>query len=290
VLERAQGAELAPVHVNESPLDTVLDMYERSAREFTAQHEGDRSAPRDIRGRSFSDDVHDYVEILKKEVPGITASSKPDAASQWADLQRQRFAWLQAYWQESVALMNNRDLWHPFLDKNHLASTMAHNAGIGDAERALLAALNTGIPSEEWATRARALKEAYISERVNIVLYNRNPSSNSTPLTPRSSPCPPAATTTSGSKAPRLADNGHSLEDFWPMESKRRDEEGTVVVVVRISATGCMIGSAVIGSSGSDLLDGAVRRYLDTSIWIPAGATGAPVEYTATMPIKFKLH
>jgi protein TonB len=80
-----------------------------------------------------------------------------------------------------------------------------------------------------------------------------------------------------------------SLEDFWPVDSKRLGEEGTVLVRLKISATGCVTGAAIAGSSGFDMLDAAVLQAFETMEFIPAGVNGAAVESTATAPIVFKL-
>lgn len=80
-----------------------------------------------------------------------------------------------------------------------------------------------------------------------------------------------------------------SLEDFWPIESKRLGEEGTVMVSVRISVTGCATAAAIVGSSGSDMLDDAVLKFYETIDFFPGEVDGKPVESTVTMPVVFKL-
>jgi protein TonB len=80
-----------------------------------------------------------------------------------------------------------------------------------------------------------------------------------------------------------------SLEDYWPVESKRLGEEGLVLVSIRISATGCALAAAIVGSSGSDMLDDAVLHFFETIDFNPAEIDGKAVDSTATMPIVFKL-
>lgn len=218
----------------------------------------------------------------------MSGSGESGAADTWLRQQRDRITWIQSYWAEYPALKHNGAMWRSFLENNHMAITRTHSESVDDAEHALLAALKQGVPSEEWPMFARALRVAYIKERSILVKSSRGPADALVPLLPRTSPCPPAAATTTGTTLPRLAD-AHSLEEYWPMESKRLGEEGTVVVMLRISASGCATGAAIVGSSGSDMLDGAVRRYIESSSWIPAAADGKPVEYTGTMPIVFKL-
>jgi protein TonB len=77
---------------------------------------------------------------------------------------------------------------------------------------------------------------------------------------------------------------------YWPRESRRLGEEGTVIAALRIAPTGCVTGMAIIGSSGSDLLDGTVLKYLESAEFIPAGPGGKAVESKAAIPIVFKLN
>jgi protein TonB len=105
----------------------------------------------------------------------------------------------------------------------------------------------------------------------------------------RASPCPPAATTTTGNAYPRVASDSQPLEKYWPFASKRLGEEGTVIAALRIAPTGCVTGMAIIGSSGSDMLDSTVLKYLESAEFIPAGPDGKPAESQVAVPIVFKL-
>ena len=79
------------------------------------------------------------------------------------------------------------------------------------------------------------------------------------------------------------------LEDYWPAASRRSGEEGTVIAAIRISAAGCVTGMSVVGSSGSDLLDAAVLKYLESASFTPGESGGKPMESTVMMPIVFKM-
>ena len=63
-----------------------------------------------------------------------------------------------------------------------------------------------------------------------------------------------------------------------------------MIAALRIAPTGCLTGMAIIGSSGSDMLDSTVLKYLESAEFIPAGLDGKPVESKASIPIVFKLH
>ena len=88
---------------------------------------------------------------------------------------------------------------------------------------------------------------------------------------------------------PKVGTTLQSLETLWPAESKRLGEEGTVLATIRISASGCVTGVSIAGSSGSDMMDTAVRSYLESVEFLPAELNGTAVESVSTLPVVFKL-
>ena len=106
---------------------------------------------------------------------------------------------------------------------------------------------------------------------------------------PRVSPCSPPADKTTGKKSPAVGRMNRSLEEYWPLESKRLDEEGLVMVSIRVSATGCAVAATISGSSGSAMLDEAVMQFYETIDFIPGEIDGKAVESTPTLPVIFKL-
>jgi protein TonB len=168
--------------------------------------------------------------------------------------------------------------------------TTAHDPNVVKAEDALRDALGGGQPRGDWAPLARALKNAYVTERGSLVKTIHHAKLPTAAYSQRVTSCPPAATTTTGNAHPRLSSNPQSIEQFWPVESKRLGEEGTVIAAVRISATGCVTDMAIIGFSGSEMLDGAVLKYLESAEFVPAGPEGKPVISEVAMPIVFKLN
>jgi TonB family protein len=262
----------------------VLDELQRIS---DRNPEVDRSIGEDIRGRLMTEDLREFVHTLRGDLPGAAASDADKSA--WIKAQRQRFAWFEAYWGEYPALTHNRDMFADFLAKNHMQPTTSHGPNVLNAESELLSALSSKQPTEEWQQRARALREAYVLERSAFVKNNRSEIPATVMFSPRSSPCPPAATTTTGNAHPRHASDPQSIDVYWPRESRRLGEEGTVIAALRIAPTGCVTGMAIIGSSGSDLLDGTVLKYLESAEFIPAGPSGKPVESKAAIPVVFKL-
>jgi TonB family protein len=72
-------------------------------------------------------------------------------------------------------------------------------------------------------------------------------------------------------------------------ESRRRGEEGIVMVKLHVSATGCAGSAAVSGSTGFPDLDAAVMKFYETLTFLPAQENGAAVEAVVNIPVNFKL-
>jgi TonB family protein len=62
-----------------------------------------------------------------------------------------------------------------------------------------------------------------------------------------------------------------------------------VIAALHIETTGCVSGMAIVGSSGSDMLDGAVLKYLESAEFIPAESGDKPMQSEVRIPIVFKL-
>jgi len=290
VVERGIGEDVvsnekAPI----TPWDSAIDEMER--RTLTSADEISGRVGRDLRGRSMSQDLRDYFQNLLKGTATVRVDASPEQITSWTNEQQNRVNWLIAYWAQYPALTHNRDMWSEFLARNQMPPATPHNAEVSAAQDRLLAELARDPPTPKWAEDARILREAFIKERSSLIKSSRLTVPPNVELKPRSLPCPAPASALSGGKNPRIAPNAdlRPLEDFWPKESKRLGEEGVVVAGIRVSATGCVTGFAIIGSSGSEMLDQAVLRYVESIPFVPAAPEGTAVESTVAMPINFKL-
>jgi TonB family protein len=233
---------------------------------------------RDIRGNTITEDFFAFSVSSK-----LNFSNQ--SAKEFAESQRAQFQYLQDYWSNYPSLTHNRDMWTIFLAHNNLPPSTPHGVAVTNAEAALLRSMTNTVPNANWAPRARELNAAYIQERSQLV----RESHISAVYRNRVSPCPASANWSSKKATPAIARMNRSLEDYWPVESKRLGEEGLVLVSIRISATGCALAAAIVGSSGSDMLDDAVLHFFETIDFNPAEIDGKAVDSTATMPIVFKL-
>ncbi len=239
---------------------------------------------RDIRGRLATDDVNQVIEAMKSD----SAVTSSDARRKALDEDKQRLTWLGAYWSEYPALTHNRDLWTTFLQKNRWPSDTAHQPSVVSAEAQLQEILR-GPVSAEWAERARLLRHGYIDERRLLVRHPPAVANGTAQWVARASDCPPPAPSTSGGKMPKVGTASQSIESLWPTESKRLGEQGTVLASIRVSERGCVTGVSIVGSSGSDMMDTAVRKYVESVVFLPAELNGTAVQSVATLPVDFKL-
>ncbi len=287
VLEGGMGKDLVVANEPKSALEAAFASLERQALAGAA--DADAAIGRDIRGRLVSQDLHDFIQATEKDLSIMPAVSGANEREQLISAEKQRFEWLHAYWSEYPALMHNRDIWSEFLQRNHLPVTTPHDAAVTNAENALLGVL-AGRPSAEWAEQARGLRKAYIEERTQIVKRGWPGKPPMPDLIPRIRPCPASSVSTTGTPRPKMGPSSRQLDELWPPQSKRLGEEGTVLATLRISATGCVVAMAIVGSSGSEMLDSTVLQYFESTEFIPADSGGKAIESTVTVPVVFKLN
>jgi serine protease Do len=282
IVEHGLGADMAPSPLTETAADAAFADSMKQA--IAAAEQIDGALGKDIRGHRLSQDVRDFYETQR--VKARTTPVGGSAAESLDTEQRQQYQALQDYWHQYPSLTHHREMWSTFLARNGMPPNTPHENAVTAAETALLSALANSAPSPEWSSRARDLRAAYKQERSHVLRTRTIAAGN---YRPRVSACSPPADKTTGKKTPAVGRMNRSLEDFWPLESKRLDEEGLVMVSLRISATGCALAAALAGSSGSEMLDEAVMQFFETIDFIPGEIDGKPVESTVIFPINFKL-
>jgi TonB family protein len=243
---------------------------------------------KDIRGRIITDDLRDYVTVPQTssgpgEAENGGAAVVPSSAVREA---ADRAAAITHYWTVALAVVRNRDMWKPFLEKNHLTPDTPHKHEVVAAEAALLAALSQP-PGEEWVQRATALAKAYAKERETT--YNAKLDSDTIIFHPRQSKCPVTAARTSGRAEPAIGEIKSSLEEFYPRELRKYQVEGAVVLALKIDADGCATATGIAGSSGSELMDAAAMSWAETAQFLPAERNGSPVDSSFRMRVVFKI-
>jgi len=81
-----------------------------------------------------------------------------------------------------------------------------------------------------------------------------------------------------------------SPNDFYAKVARQDQIEGTVIVMAKVNAKGCAVASAILGSSGSELLDQAAIDFVHTIEFLPAAEHRTAIEgrYKTAVVFKFQ--
>lgn len=297
ILEHGIGADVAmaaPPPDMRSRMQSQLESHIEQYRQMMAVYDTIYGA--DIRGRRLSQDISDYITTaFRKAVLTSDAASEGAATPGSGGGDYEKFAAglsarvqaLQNYWKLVPAVMHNRDLWPSFLAHNDMPADTAHEPSVLAAEAALRQELAGSDPNPNWARLAATLRDAYVAERDRLV--GLRAARATATLQPRNTPCPLSATLTSGRGAPALQPLTSPLADFYPILMRRFGIEGVVILRIRIDTSGCVSARTVIGSSGSDELDQAALRWIETASYLPAERDRHAVPYVGNQAVNFSL-
>lgn len=155
-----------------------------------------------------------------------------------------------------------------------LESTMFEQRDRGD----FIAARSTGQQlKQEVNARIRAI-QAEVAKAVDSATLN---------FVARSNPCEtePGAEARPNARITRAADP----DRFYPPASKRREEQGDIVIRARVAASGCATAFALVSSSGFPDLDQAALKVAELSRYAPATENATPVDGYVTFKVRFVL-
>jgi TonB family protein len=133
----------------------------------------------------------------------------------------------------------------------------------------------------------RAMNE--VREKYAAQLSEQIRADGKEPISARESPCPPAATRTSGGDKPGIAGGNAAPDSFYPDSSRRAEFEGSVTIQAWVSATGCMQQAAVYASSGVAELDDAAVRWTRQASFYPAEHDHQPIDAQLLFVIRFQM-
>jgi TonB family protein len=240
----------------------------------------DRSLGWDLRGRQMSDDMGALIASARQQL-GAPGASEEQVVTELG--QRASVFW--NYWLESSRLRHEMGLWNSYLARNRRDPNTPHSELVLNAQRSLTELQKSGLPTAEWSERVTRLRDAMYQERLSgraMVLTNAD-------YHPRLSPCPAPATATSGSDQAKMVPPKHGPDEFYPKESQQLDEQGRVILSVRVDSTGCGANVAIAMSSGSEPLDDAALRYFETMEFLPAQAQGIAVGALKSLAVSFQI-
>ena len=268
---------------------TLMQMWHRSAKSES------QSAPRDWRGRLKIDDLEQwaYTSSVNERVPELleTARKSDDAQAKTAlddatrliDDASARARDIANYWRSSSVSWRSR--WNAFATGNGLTAEPT-DAGLLAAEQKVRALLDAGdfigatAASSQIDTALEAAMRGAAATRMAAV------SNADLRYVQRSTPCPE----TQGS-APKLGIvRAPSPDEYYPPASKRRDEQGAILVRAHVAPTSCATEFAVVMSSGYPELDQAALRLAEASTYVAAIENGQTVEGYLTFKVKFTIN
>lgn len=257
------------------------------------------SGERDFRGRTFMEDVDQWVfdsrtreKIETIEQRAMEAESVDQAkailepARKLLQAEALEAAAISGYWNQHLPAPYWWRYWTAVFEANALPVEEPDSLLVSIEER-LKAALDQGdfkqagtIAEELTAVLAESLNQA--SGRI---LKTRGSAAH---FSPRKTGCVRGAAPDPARRTPKIV-QAESIETFYPAEAISRGESGAVVLRTRVDRAGCGRQVAVIVHSGVASLDDAALRWFESAQFAPAMAGGQIVEAELTFKVKFEL-
>ena len=102
---------------------------------------------------------------------------------------------------------------------------------------------------------------------------------------PRTTPCPRNEGTSPNATLATVA----PPENYYPPSSKRRGEQGAIVLRAHIATDNCATEFAIVVSSGFPDLDQAALRVAEASTYLAATENGKTIEGYLTFKVRFTI-
>jgi TonB family protein len=270
---------------------TLMELWHRSAKSES------QGAARDWRGRLKVDDLDQwaYTATVNQRVPALlekARTSEDDAqanvaledASQLIDGASARAREIANYWK--VPSVSWRSRWTAFAVANDLPPEPTFETLLA-AEQKVRGFLDSGDFIS--ASSASVHIDAALESAIRDAGFSRAAAMDNAKLRfiPRRTPCPATVAASSTSK-PTIA-RTPSPDDYYPPGSKRREDQGAIVVRAHIAPSNCATGFAVVVSSGYPELDQAALRVAEDSTYAAASEGGQAVEGYVTFKVKFTI-
>ncbi|HEV7605874.1 MAG TPA: energy transducer TonB [Steroidobacteraceae bacterium] len=270
--------------------------YQAAWREARKLGENAQPGYTDMRGRTIADDLEQWVFAASTEArirvlinragkaDGDDGRVLLDEADQLIRSQRILATQINEYWTASKPAPYWRGYWQAFFEENEVVAE-GPDIRLIAAEKPVVAALERGdfseasfhLPALASAFRA-ALADA--SRRVTALRKKK-------PLhfQQRRAPCLPGAKPAKRTQ-PAKVFRGDDVDSIYPSRAKKRGEEGSVVLQVRIQPNGCATAAAVSLHSGVPELDAAALRWYESAQFAAAVRDGVP--YLSDLRFKMK--
>jgi len=252
-------------------------------------------SPRDSRGRSKIEDIEQwaYTTEFDERVPallksaraaeGDQANSNLEEAGRMVDGASTRAMAIGKYWQRSSTVLW-RERWKSFAALNGLPVEPT-DPSLLEAERSLHALLNAGEFSS--AAEGSATLESKLQAAIRKATSDLARAKTDADLryVPRTTPC----------LTPDLARKNAAItqaappDAYYPAGSKRREEQGEIVVRTHVTAAGCASEFAVVVSSGYPDLDQGAIQLAEASRYAAAKDGENPIDGYVTFKVRFEI-
>ncbi len=154
-------------------------------------------------------------------------------------------------------------------------------------------------PAKPLPPPPKPLRRPPLAQPQPVLAVTNSPPSNSSfvvapqppvpPVQPMAAPPAPPAPVVAVVAARFDADYLHNPKPVYPTLSRRNNEEGRVMLKVRVSAQGGALDVAIAKSSGFARLDSAAADAVTRWRFVPAKRGDEPVESSVIVPITFAL-
>lgn len=275
--------------------DAALVRLENGVREKLAAHPG---IERDFRGRTFTDDMARWVltedtrQTITELRDGAASGNRLQAIERLRlarHMLRREFERSQAivdYWVKWPAAPHWREHWNLTFEANRVPVQPP------DAE---LLAIESRMSSalEQGEFGIAALQARDMQKELDAALYGAagriGKSLRSAPVfAARRTPCMPAGPLDPARPGAAIV-RGDDVDPYYPADAKRRGQQGTLVLRVRVDEKGCGIQVAVRVRSGFESIDAAALKWFETVRFSPGNRAGRPIVSDLDFKIHFKM-
>jgi TonB family protein len=306
----AHGAPGERAAASPSPLEEWNRSLIRLRESVWEVYEATAALGKDARGRTIADDLNEWVVTEDARVQltsfgteaerqyragsGKRAGATLESGRALIEEHERRLSLVNYYWQQTVPLNRHRDLWLRVVDQAPEGVAARSRERMHLLEAALVENYSASTTWEALTGQIEALKGGYNQERVKLAVLvgeQRAAAGDTPPPRERFRPCPEKSEARVSSSAsadrPTQILKDPPAEQFYPASARKYEISGKVTLHLTITATGCMVQSQVIRSSGAPELDDAAIALAEYTEFLPALRAGRPIESRPDRTVNF---
>jgi TonB family protein len=275
--------------------DQALARLQNGIRVKLAEHAPD---PQVFRGRTFRDDMAQWVmaeatrqtigELRENAVTAsrLSAGRSLEVARRMLNREFARSQGVVDYWVRHPTAPQWRRYWNKMFEANQVPPEPPDPQLLAIEVR-MSAALEQG--EFGLAAREAAAMQTGLGEALNRAAGRLGKSVRAElKFRPRRTPCMPGGTPDPARSGAAIT-RGEDLDRYYPPDAKRRGEQGSLVLRVRVDEKGCGTQVAVVVRSGSESIDAAALRWFETAKFSAGTRSGRPIVSDLVFKIRFRI-